>query len=142
MAAKKKADKKADPTEQQADEAQQQAAAPEKAIEGKAISGAKMKKLMALRRRTKQDVDTINGEFGSELKAAYEADNLHRGAANWIFRLDRLEPEALREWMDNFEYLLDVSGLKKRAESVMRMPLEGEEEGNVATFPGRKEAAE
>lgn len=114
----------------------------------KVISGNKLKKLMASKRAATKDASEINGQIGSEIKSAIENDNLHRGAFSFICRLDRMEPEALRNFMDHFEYLYDASGLKKRADSVMRMPLEDGEEGEegddkVTKFPGgQKQAAE
>lgn len=119
----------------------------------KVISGPKLKKLMAAKRSATKDASEINGQIGSEIKSCIENDNLHRGAFTLICRLDRMEPESLRNFMDNFEYLYDASGLQKRAESVIRMPLEegdgeegdGEEDegdSKVTKFPTAKQAAE
>lgn len=139
------AKKKAPPAE--ADGETEKTTAPAKGTDlTKVISGPKLKKLMSAKRSATKDASEINGQIGSEIKTAIENDNLHRGAFTLICRLDRMEPESLRNFMDNFEYLYDASGLQKRAESVMRMPLEDgdeeEDDGKVTKFPSQKEAAE
>lgn len=98
------------------------------AIEGKVISGPKIKKLMASKRRAAQDTSQINGDVGQEIKNARKDENLHTGAFGWTCRLDKLEPEALRNWLDHFFFYLDISGLQARAEAVQVLPLDEEED--------------
>lgn len=111
----------------------------------KMISGPALKKLMSAKRSATQDVAEINGSLGSEIKEAVKNKRVHKKALAMIFALDRLEPEALSNLMDHFEYYYDVSGLKKRADSVQRLPMEegdddGEgEESNVTQFPAAAE---
>ena len=48
-----------------------------------------------------------------------------------------MEPEKLADFLDHLDYMLDISGLEKRAESVQWLPLaeENEESGEEATAP-------
>ena len=47
---------------------------------------------------------------------------------------DRMESEKLAEFLDALDYMLDASGLRERAATAPRMPLESEAE-NVHEFP-------
>jgi hypothetical protein len=109
------------------------------------ISAGKLKKLLGAHRAAIRDAAQIASALGSELKDAKKNNHLHLGAFKNIAKLDKMEPEELRNYMDHWEYYYDVSGLKKRAESVMRMNLESKDEdgeedeegstGNVHGFP-------
>ena len=108
----------------------------------KVPSTSVLKRLMASARAVIKDMAEMRGTFASEVKTAVEDHNLHKGAFGWIRQLDKKEPEAVKAWMDHFEHYYEASGLKKRADSVVRMDLgddddqEGEaEEGNVRPFP-------
>lgn len=111
------------------------------------ISQKKLKTLLAECRSAYKDTREINGELGAKIKDAIENENLHKKAFATIRSLDRMEPEKLADFLDMFEYYLDISGLKKRAEDVMKMDFnddgQGEGKSNVAPFPSPKgEAAE
>ena len=115
------------------------------------VNEKRLKDLMKSKRLAGQNVAEINGNIGQAIREASEKHHLHKGAFGWICRLDRLEPEKLRDWLDHFEYMLDASGLRGRSEAVMKMPgmdanqasekKDGDEEddgvsdANVAKFP-------
>lgn len=112
----------------------------------KMISGAKLKNLMAAKRSAKKDTAEISGQVGQMIRDAQENNHLHRKAFGTICQLDAMEPEKIRDYLDHFEYYLDVSGIKKRAEAAPRLPMgdepggdddEGDEteSSNVARFP-------
>lgn len=108
------------------------------------ISQSKLVNLMKMKRGAKKDTGEINGRVGEAIAAAAENHNLHRKAFAVIMTLDNMEPEKIADFLDHFNYYLDISGINKRAESVMRMNL-GEGEGsdddgepaetNVTKFP-------
>lgn len=132
------------PRKKKDDETEGGATEPVKSSEVQAvISSGKLKKLISSHRSSVRDAAQIAQSLGAEIKDAVKNNHLHARAFKAICSLDKMEPEELRLYMDNFEYYYDVSGLKKRADSVMRMPLEGggddDEEGeprtNVAKFP-------
>ena len=114
----------------------------------KMISGAKLKNLMAAKRSAKKDTAEISGQVGQMIRDAQENNHLHRKAFGTICQLDAMEPEKIRDYLDHFNYYLDVSGINKRAEAAPRLPM-GDEPGagadddedeaansNVARFPG------
>lgn len=84
-------------------------------------------------RSAKNEMDEINGGLREKIAYAKEKSHLHTGAFGTIRKLDRMEPEALAEWLDHFNHMLDVSGLQARAEQVQALDLEdGEKENPVA----------
>jgi hypothetical protein len=91
--------------------------------------------LLSHARRTKKTTAELGGEYREAVGRAVENHNLDKRAHGMITKLDRLEPEDLRHTLDDFEFLLDLSGLKARAESVQPMQFdeaagdEGEAEG-------------
>lgn len=110
----------------------------------KVISGSKLKNLMAAKRSAKKDTAEIAGQVGQMIRDACENNHLHRKAFGTICQLDAMEPEKVRDFLDHFEYYLDVSGIKKKAEAAPRLPMgdgPGEDEGeetedsNVHKFP-------
>lgn len=107
-----------------------------------------LKKLISHARKAKSDTGEINGDFGAAVKAAVDNHGLHKKAFAICKSLDRLEPEVLSDTLAHLDDYLVKTGLRKRADSVMRMPLEGEDEpraraANVRDFPApRGEAAE
>jgi hypothetical protein len=121
---------------------------PAKSEEVKAmISAGKLKKLLGAHRAAIRDASQIASALGSELKESKKNNHLHLGAFKLTAKLDKMEPEELRNFMDHFEYYYDVSGLMKRADSVMTMKLEESEDeedekdpgepSNVHAMPGR-----
>jgi len=111
----------------------------------KVPSTSVLKRLMASKRALTKDMAEMRGTYASEVKTAVDDHHLHKGAFGWITQLDKKEPEALREWIDHFEHYFEATGLRKRADSVVRMDFdededggEGDEadsEGNVTQFP-------
>jgi hypothetical protein len=107
------------------------------------ISQTKLMNLLKAGRTAKKDVAEINGRFGEAVANAVENHNLERKSFGWIRQLDAMEPEKIADVLDNFEYYLDVSGIQKRRESVMRMDLKEKpaaddadpEDTNVTKFP-------
>jgi hypothetical protein len=128
--------KKRDQSEQEADEQEQT-----KSEATPVISANRLKKLLGTHRAAVRDAAQIAQALGSELKEAQKNHHLHLGAFKLAAKLDKMEPEELRSFMDHFDYYYDASGLKKRADSVQRLPMgdddEGEDDTNVAQFPDR-----
>jgi len=89
----------------------------------KMIPAKKLAALMASGRKSYQETRSISGEFGAEVKEAAENDHLHKKAFAVTRSLDRMEPEKLTDFFAHFDYYCDSTGLRKRAGSVMRMPL-------------------
>lgn len=114
------------------------------------INQKKLRSLMADCRSAYKDSREINGEIGAKIKDAVENENLHKKAFATIRSLDRMEPEKLADFLDTFEYYLDISGLKDRAAKVMKMDFDDDgqgegapKSGSVTPFPTPKgEAAE
>ena len=105
------------------------------------ISTGKLKKLISSHRSSVRDAAQIAQALGAEIKDAVKNNHLHARAFKLICSLDKMEPEELSLFMDNFEYYYDVSGLKKRADSVMKMNLEGqgdEDDGDEEEGDGKK----
>lgn len=92
------------------------------------ISEKKLRSLLASARSAQKDIDEIAGGIGSEIKQAVEKSHLHRKAFAVIKTLDRMEPEKLADFLDNFEHYLEISGLNERAKSVIGMDLTSGEE--------------
>jgi hypothetical protein len=112
MAKKRKPAKKQAPTEPvRSSEVRQQ------------IAPTKLRELMRSARTANKDMQEIAGTLGAEVKAAVEKHHLHRKAFSVCKTADRMEPEKLLEFLDSLDYYLDVSGLRKRAESAQRLAL-------------------
>jgi hypothetical protein len=97
----------------------------------KMISAKKLNALINEKRAAYKESRSISGEIGAAIKEAAENDHLHKKAFAIVSGLDRLEPEPLA---DLLAHLDDASGLRKRAGSVIRMNLSGEENEPVARF--------
>ena len=123
---------------------------PAKSEEVKAmISAGKLKKLLELPTAPRSATPPkIASALGNELKVQEEQPSASRSLQTHpAKKLDKMEPEELRNFMDHFEYYYDVSGLMKRADSVMTMKLEESEDeeeekdpgepSNVHAMPGR-----
>jgi hypothetical protein len=87
----------------------------------KMISPNKLKKLLTHARKAHQDGRSIAGELGSAIKTAADNDNLHKKAFASVQSADRMEPEALADYFAHRDFYEEVTGLRKRAGSVMRM---------------------
>jgi hypothetical protein len=92
------------------------------------ISARKLCSLLATARSTYKDVREIAGAFGAEVKNAAEHEHLNKKAFSMVKTLDRMEPEKLADTLDSLDYYLDVSGLRKRASQVQRLPMGGGDE--------------
>ena len=91
--------------------------------------------LLALDKRTKKQQSELAGEIGQKVGEICERYGTNRKALSVIRTLNRMEPEKLADFLDHFDYLLDVSGLEKRAADVQRLPLNepaGEADGEGA----------
>lgn len=114
----------------------------------KMISASKLKSLMAAKRSAKKDTAEISGQVGQLIRDAQENNYLHRKAFGTICQLDAMEPEKVRDYLDHFEYYLDVSGIKKRADAAPRLPMgdgpgeDGEDDESESDNVHRLHAAE
>ena len=110
------------------------------------IKASKLNSLLADSRKAYKEQRGISGELGASIKEAAEHDHLHKKSFATIRALDRMEPEKLADWFAHFDYMAETTGLRKRAGSVMRMPLGDDEEetepaasinraANVKPFP-------
>lgn len=82
----------------------------------------------------------ISGTIGAAIKEAVEHDHLHKKAFASVKAADRMEPEELADYFAHRDHYEDVSGLRRRAGSVMRMPLGEEKAGGQTEEPGRRAA--
>ena len=120
------------------DAEEQQAAA------GKQIGARAFRALLKSCRQSKSEIEEISGAMGAEVKDAVEKFGLNRKAFGWIRQLDRMPPEKLAIFLDDFEHYLKISGLTRRAESAPSFDVDGgaeeEDSGNVVAYPGQGEA--
>lgn len=141
--ARRRKDAGADANETEAEDQQAKPSEVRKVITARALKG-----LLADARAVKKDVDELVNGHREQIANAVEKQHLDKDVFGTLKKLDRKEPEKLRTWLDTFEYYLDISGLKKRADSVTPMQFgpgeegDGEEEsgaqparGNVRAFP-------
>lgn len=106
------------------------------------ISQQKLRSLMKTSKLARQNMNSISGALGTEIKDAQEKHHLDRWAFNIVTYLDRQEPERLKDKIENLLLYLDSSGLTERAAKVERLgdgdeDEEGEEESgakNVRPF--------
>jgi hypothetical protein len=106
----------------------------------KMISKRKLLTLLADKRAAVQNSRSIAGELGSKIKELAENDNLHKKAFATFAAMDRMEPEALADFLAHLDYYMECGGIRKRASSVMRMPLGDDADpaartSNVKAFP-------
>ena len=87
------------------------------------IPAGPLNSILALDKRTKTQQSELAGELGQKISAACERYGTNRKALGMIRTLNRMEPEKVADFLDHFDYLLDVSGIEKRAEAVQRLPL-------------------
>jgi hypothetical protein len=90
-------------------------------INAKQLSG-----LLKDNRSISKQTAELTGSLREKIAYSKEKHGLHTGAFAVLKRLDRMEPEAALEFMTHLEAYLDLSGVKKKMESVVRMNLEGE----------------
>jgi len=92
------------------------------------ITAKALENILKLDKRTKNAQAELAGELGAEIGKAVEKYGTNRKALGVIRQLNRMEPEKLADFLDHFDYMLEVSGIEKRAESVQRLPMEPESE--------------
>lgn len=84
--------------------------------------------LLKQNRSTAKQTAELTGKLREEIAYAKEKHGLHTGAFAVVKRLDRMEPEAALEFMTHLEAYIDLSGIKKKMDSVMRMDLGDEDQ--------------
>lgn len=104
----------------------------------KVISAKALTVLLKNSRSTAAEVASLTGTMREKIAYAKEKQNLHTGAFAVIKKLDKMEPEALRLFMDHFDHMFEISGLRARAESVHPMDFQ-EDEGSAEDEEPAKE---
>jgi hypothetical protein len=87
------------------------------------IPAPQLNAILALDKRTKTAQAELAGELGQKISGACERYGTNKKALGVIRSLNRMEPEKLADFLDHFDYMLEASGLEKRAEAVQRLPL-------------------
>lgn len=87
------------------------------------IPAGPLNSILALDKRTKNQQSELAGELGQKIAAACERYGTNRKALGVVRQCNRMEPEKLADFLDHLDYLLDISGLEKRAADVQRLPL-------------------
>lgn len=126
------------------------AAASVENVKGSEVTGMITKSvlgnILTLDKRTKRQQSELAGEIGSAVAKAVERFGTNRKALGIIRTLNRMEPEKLADFLDHFDYMLDISGLEDRAATVQRLPVgeaaEESEEENQAAEGSQKPAGE
>lgn len=95
------------------------------------ISQAKLRSLVKTAKLARQNMNSISGALGVEIKEAQEKNHLDRGALNVVLALDRMEPERGRDRLENILLYIDLLGLNERFASVPRLPMDAD--GNAET---------
>lgn len=91
------------------------------------ISAPALKKLLKLLEAKQEKIDELTGEIGGEIAKIVEKKNVNKKMLGWIRQLNRMTPEKLADNLDDFNDMLDKSGLNDRAASAQRLPMGGEE---------------
>lgn len=95
----------------------------------RAVTGQKkLRSLLNTARSVKKDISELAGGYGTEIKDAVENHHLHRKAFNVCRSADGMEPGKLAEFLDCLDHYLDISGLRARADKVIRMDFEADGE--------------
>lgn len=81
------------------------------------IPAKKLKELLKTMATGRKQQVKLAGEVGSEVKTAIERYGCNRKVLRLIYMLDGMENEDIADFLDEFEYMLDASGIEKRAES-------------------------
>ena len=84
------------------------------------IPAKQLKSLLKAMATCKKQQTQIAGELGSEIKTAIERYGCNRKVLRLVHTLDRLENEQIADFLDEFNYMLEASGVGKRAESAPR----------------------
>lgn len=125
------------------------AAEPTESVKGSEVTGMITKSVLAsiltLDKKTKRQQSELAGDIGSAVAKAVERFGTNRKALGIIRTLNRMEPEKLADFLDHFDYMLDISGLEDRAAAVQKLPMAGEAEdeaGEAGGEPAGEAAAE
>ena len=84
------------------------------------IPAKKLRELLKTMATGRKQQVKLAGEVGSEIKTAIERYGCNRKVLAVIHKLDMMENEDIANFLDEFEYMLDASGIGKRAESAPR----------------------
>jgi hypothetical protein len=110
------------------------------------INEAQLNSLLKHGRSTSKQVAELTGSHREKIAYAKDKHGLHTGAFAIIKRWDRMEPEALAEEYTHVQTYLDLSGIREKMESVLRLDLGGDEAGGkpgkVALLLARRKAKE
>lgn len=85
--------------------------------------GNKVKSLLRAAKKTKEQTQSIAGEYGQMVANAVENDHLHRKAFSFAKQLHQMTDEKLAECLTHLDYYLDVSGVNDRVAKVGRLDL-------------------
>ena len=97
------------------------------------IPAKKLKELLKGQFSAKEELDEIRGGAANAVKQAQEKWGFNSRAFRVINSLWRLSPEKLADFMDDFLYMYDASGLADRAKSAPRLSsVQAEEESETA----------
>lgn len=110
---------------------------PDKGEDRATIGRTKLQELLKECRAAQNDIDTARGEMGNSIAQATEEYHLNKKAFALIRKLDKMEPEKLRSFMDDFEAYFVMAGLLKRRESAPRF-----DDAETAAGAGDDEEAE
>jgi len=92
----------------------------------KKINAVAMKKLLKDYRSADSDIDQLRLRRDGVVDKVIEKFNVNTKMLGWIKQLDKMTPEKLADNIDDFLHMFDVSGLRERAESAQRLPMEAE----------------
>ena len=90
----------------------------------KRINAKAMKDLLKGYRSADSDIDQIRLRRDGVVDKIIEKFHVNTKMLGWIKQLDKMTPEKLADNLDDFLHMLDVSGLKDRADSAQRLPIE------------------
>lgn len=99
----------------------------------KAVSAKTLKDLLRRSNERRDAIGEISGAQSEEVRAIIERYGTNRQALRLIMSLAGKKPEQLRNFIDDFDHLWDISGLKDKADSAPSLGLEqpGEEDGEA-----------
>lgn len=98
--------------------------------------------LLKMSKRIKDQTQLLSGEAGQAIANAVENQHLHKKAFSHIKALDRMEPERLADYMEHFDHYFVAAGLEDRVRKVMKLPLDGDNEGEGVSEGSSKATAE
>ncbi len=96
------------------------------------INANQLTSLLKANRSISKQTAELTGSLREKIAYAKEKQGLHPKAFAIIKQIDKMEPEAALEMWTHLEAYLDMSGMKKKMDSVMRMDLGDEGPGGEA----------